>query len=63
VPNTYPFSAQYAHISQAQGFGIHCPQMLQSPLIPRHYGSAGILRFPSSMEMPTIRAGKKNIFY
>nr|XP_007135317.1 hypothetical protein PHAVU_010G119200g [Phaseolus vulgaris]ESW07311.1 hypothetical protein PHAVU_010G119200g [Phaseolus vulgaris] len=53
VHNTYPFSAQYAHISQAQGFGVHYPQMMQSPIIPRHYGSPGILRFPSSMEMPT----------
>ncbi|XP_022632683.1 RNA-binding protein 38 isoform X4 [Vigna radiata var. radiata] len=57
VHNTYPFSSQYAHNIEAQGFGFHhYPQMMHSPVIPRHYGSPGILRFPSSMERPTISA-------
>ncbi|XP_027908572.1 RNA-binding protein 38-like isoform X1 [Vigna unguiculata] len=54
VHNTYPFSAQHAHNIEAQGFGFHYPQMMHSPVIPRHYGSPGILRYPSSMERPTI---------
>ncbi|ESW24092.1 hypothetical protein PHAVU_004G102100 [Phaseolus vulgaris] len=30
VHNTYPFSAQYAHIGQAQGFGVHYPRMMKN---------------------------------
>ncbi|KAL2336269.1 hypothetical protein Fmac_010715 [Flemingia macrophylla] len=56
VHNIYPFSAQYAYNSQAQGFGIQYPQMMQFPIFPRHYGSAGILTFPSSMAMPPTSA-------
>ncbi|KOM57204.1 hypothetical protein LR48_Vigan11g023600 [Vigna angularis] len=56
VHNTYPFFSQYAHNIEAQGFGFHYPQMMHSPVIPRHYDSPGILRFPSSMERPTISA-------
>ncbi|WVZ16723.1 hypothetical protein V8G54_009705 [Vigna mungo] len=46
----------YANNIEAQGFGFHYPQMMHSPVIPRHYGSPGILRFPSSVERPTISA-------
>ncbi|XP_020228217.1 RNA-binding protein 24-B isoform X2 [Cajanus cajan] len=56
VHNIYPFSAQYGYNSQAQGFGVQYPQMMQFPIVPRHYGSAGTLTFPSSMAMPTISA-------
>lgn len=47
--NFYPFYAQYAQSSQAQGFGVQCPQMVQYPYLPQNYGSTGILSLPSSM--------------
>ncbi|KAF7800802.1 RNA-binding protein 38 [Senna tora] len=53
VQNIYPYYAQYAQSSQAQGFGLQYPQMVQFPFLPQHYGSTGILSFPSSMPMPT----------
>ncbi|TKY64152.1 RNA-binding protein ARP1 [Spatholobus suberectus] len=56
VHNIYPFSAQDPYNSQAHGFGVQYLHMLQFPILPRHYGSAGILTFPSSMAMPTISA-------
>ncbi|XWS35951.1 hypothetical protein CRYUN_Cryun20dG0040800 [Craigia yunnanensis] len=49
--NYYPFYAQYAQNSQAPGFGIQYPQMLQYPYLPQQYSSTGILSLPSSMPM------------
>ncbi|KAG4192057.1 hypothetical protein ERO13_A07G134000v2 [Gossypium hirsutum] len=43
--NFYPFYAQYAQNSQAHGFGVQYPQMLQYPYLPQQ----GILSLPSSM--------------
>ena len=59
IHNIYPFSAQYAHNNQGHGFGVQYPQMMRFPLLPRQYGSAGILTFPSSMAMPITSAGEK----
>ncbi|KAH1149520.1 hypothetical protein AAZX31_16G017000 [Glycine max] len=56
VHNIYPFSAHYPYNSQAHGFGVQYPQMMQFPILPRHYGSAGILALPSSMAMPITSA-------
>ncbi|KAG4400422.1 hypothetical protein AAZX31_07G048700 [Glycine max] len=56
VHNIYPFSAQYSYNSHSHGFGVQYPQMMQFPILPRHYGSAGILALPSSMPMPNISA-------
>lgn len=56
--NYYPFYAQYAQNSQAQGFGVQYPQMVQYPYMPQQYSSSGILSLPSSMSMAaTITAG------
>lgn len=51
--NFYPLYAQYAQNSQSHGFGVQFPQMVHYPLLPHHYGSAGILSLPSSMAMAT----------
>ncbi|RDY08696.1 putative RNA-binding protein ARP1, partial [Mucuna pruriens] len=56
VHNIYPFCGQYPYNSQDHGFGVQYPQMMQFPILPRQYGSAGILTFPSSLAMPTTRA-------
>ncbi|KAK7389742.1 hypothetical protein VNO78_25033 [Psophocarpus tetragonolobus] len=56
VNNIYPFSSQYPYNSQHQGFGIQYPQMMQFPILPRHFGSAGILTVSSSMAMPSFSA-------
>ncbi|XP_044502214.1 RNA-binding protein 24-B-like isoform X2 [Mangifera indica] len=55
--NMYPFYAQYAQSSQAQGFGIQYPQMLQYPYLPQQYGTTGILSLPSSMPVTTSSTG------
>ncbi|KAB2021577.1 hypothetical protein ES319_D07G149500v1 [Gossypium barbadense] len=47
--NFYPFYAQYAQNSQAHGFGVQYPQMLQYPYLPQQ----GILSLPSSMPSAT----------
>ncbi|KAK3031088.1 hypothetical protein RJ639_036828 [Escallonia herrerae] len=53
-PNFYPFCAQYAQSSQAHGYGVQYPQVIQYP----YYGSsAGILSLPSSIAMATTTAG------
>ncbi|XWS31981.1 hypothetical protein CRYUN_Cryun23aG0121400 [Craigia yunnanensis] len=49
--NFYPFYAQYAQNSQAHGFGVQYPQMVQYPYLPQQYSSTGILSLPSSMPM------------
>lgn len=60
--NFYPFYAQYAQSSQAQGFGVHYPQMLQyGPFLPHHYGTAGILSLPTSMPATTSSTGHTSI--
>lgn len=61
VHNIYPFSAQYSYNSHSHGFGVQYPQMMQFPILPRHYGSAGILALPSSMAMPITSAGKSQV--
>ncbi|CAK7348631.1 unnamed protein product [Dovyalis caffra] len=53
----YPFYTQYAQSSQAHGFGIQYPQMVQYPYLPQPYGSTGILSLPSSIAMATTTAG------
>ncbi|XVF72945.1 hypothetical protein PTKIN_Ptkin12aG0161200 [Pterospermum kingtungense] len=56
--NFYPFYAQYAQNSQAHGFGVQYPQMVQHPHLPQQYSSSGILSLPSSMPMAaTTTAG------
>ncbi|XVF33084.1 hypothetical protein REPUB_Repub17cG0137700 [Reevesia pubescens] len=55
--NFYPFYAQYAQNSQAHGFGVQYPQMVQYPYLPQQYSSTGILSLPSSMPMATTTAG------
>ncbi|KDP28419.1 hypothetical protein JCGZ_14190 [Jatropha curcas] len=55
--NFYPFYTQYPHNSQAHGFGVQYPQMVQYPYLPHHYGSTGILSLPSSMGMATSTTG------
>ncbi|XP_019420500.1 PREDICTED: RNA-binding protein 38-like isoform X2 [Lupinus angustifolius] len=55
VHNMYPYYGQYAHTSQAHGFGVQYPQITQLPIMhQQHYGSTGILSFPSSIPLPTI---------
>ncbi|KAH1130298.1 hypothetical protein J1N35_001676 [Gossypium stocksii] len=49
VHNFYPFYAQYAQNSQAHGFGVQYPQMLQYPYLPQQ----GILSLPSSLPSAT----------
>uniref|UniRef100_A0A5B7BK78 Putative RNA-binding protein 38 isoform X1 n=1 Tax=Davidia involucrata TaxID=16924 RepID=A0A5B7BK78_DAVIN len=44
--NFYPFYAQQS--SQAHGFGVQYPQMVQYPYVPQHYSSTGILSLPAS---------------
>ncbi|EXC13675.1 RNA-binding protein 38 [Morus notabilis] len=51
--NFYPLYAQYTQSSQAHGFNVQYPQMVQYPYLPHHYGSTGILSLPSSMAMTT----------
>ncbi|GMJ00977.1 hypothetical protein like AT2G46780 [Hibiscus trionum] len=51
--NLYPFYAQYGQNSQAHGFGVQYPQMLQYPHLPHQYNSTGILSLPSSLPMAT----------
>ncbi|KAK6260489.1 hypothetical protein SCA6_014963 [Theobroma cacao] len=55
--NFYPFYAQYAQNSQAHGFGVQYPQMVQYPYLPQQYSSTGILSLPSSMPMAATTAG------
>ncbi|KAL5792144.1 hypothetical protein ACOSP7_000738 [Xanthoceras sorbifolium] len=56
--NFYPIYAQYAQNSQAHGFGVQYPQMLQYPYLPQQYGSTtGLLSLPSSMPMATSSSG------
>nr|KYP35351.1 RNA-binding protein 38 [Cajanus cajan] len=57
IHNIYPFYGQYAQSIQGHGFGVQYPQMAQFPLLPQHYGSTGILSYPSSMAVPTTSAG------
>ncbi|MBA0846671.1 hypothetical protein Goshw_005430 [Gossypium schwendimanii] len=52
--NFYPFYAQYAQNSQAHGFGVQYPQMLQYPYLPQQ----GILSLPSSMPSATTPTGE-----
>ncbi|XP_059634444.1 uncharacterized protein LOC132276839 isoform X2 [Cornus florida] len=52
-PNLYPYYAQYAQSSQAHGFGVQDPQMVQYPYLPQHYRSTGILPLPSSITVTT----------
>ncbi|KAK2965507.1 hypothetical protein RJ640_008857 [Escallonia rubra] len=64
-PNVYPFYAQYAQSSQAHGYGVQYPQVIQYPYMPQTYGSsAGILSLPSSIAMATTAAGidRKNAY-
>lgn len=57
------FYAPYAQSSQAHGFGIQYPQMVQYPYLPQQLGSTGILSLPSSVAMATTAAGDhSNIF-
>ncbi|KAF5743879.1 RNA-binding family protein isoform 1 [Tripterygium wilfordii] len=56
--NFYPLYAQHAQSSQAHGFGVQYPQMVQYPYLPQHYGSSsGILSLPSSLAMTTTGTG------
>eukprot|EP00257_Ricinus_communis_P003190 XP_002515069.2 RNA-binding protein 38 [Ricinus communis] len=55
--NYYPFYTQYAQSSQAHGYGVQYPQMVQYPCLPQNYGSTGILQLPSSMAMTTTTTG------
>jgi len=55
--NFYPFYTPYAQSSQAHGFGIQYPQMVQYPYLPQQFGSTGILSLPSSVAMATTTAG------
>ncbi|KAJ7007945.1 uncharacterized protein [Populus alba] len=55
--NFYPFYTPYAQSSQAHGFGIQYPQMVQYPYLPQQFGSTGILSLPSSAAMATTTAG------
>jgi len=57
IHNIYPFYGQYAQSIQAHGFGVQYPQMAQFPFLPQHYGSTGILSYPSSVAVPTTSAG------
>lgn len=59
--NIYPFYGQYSQNIQAHhGFGVQqYPQMAQFPFLPQHYGSTGILSYPSSVAVPTTSAGDK----
>ncbi|XP_040973846.1 RNA-binding protein 24 isoform X1 [Gossypium hirsutum] len=52
--NFYPFYAQYAQNSQAHGFGVQYPQMLQYPYLPQQ----GILSLPSSMPSAITPTGE-----
>ncbi|KAK8464967.1 hypothetical protein PHAVU_010G118600 [Phaseolus vulgaris] len=56
IHNIYPFYGQYAQSIQAHGFGVQYPQMAQFPFLPQHYGSTGILSYPSSVAVPTTSA-------
>ncbi|XP_061353286.1 uncharacterized protein LOC133298063 [Gastrolobium bilobum] len=56
INNIYPFYGQYAQSIQTHGFGVQYPQMAQFSFMPQHYGSAGILSFPSSLAVPTTSA-------
>uniref|UniRef100_A0A6N2LP63 RRM domain-containing protein n=1 Tax=Salix viminalis TaxID=40686 RepID=A0A6N2LP63_SALVM len=51
------FYTPYAQSSQAHGFGIQYPQMVQYPYLPQQLGSTGILSLPSSVAMATTAAG------
>ncbi|XVF22290.1 hypothetical protein REPUB_Repub12eG0160300 [Reevesia pubescens] len=53
----FPYYAQYAQNSQAHGFGVQYPQMVQYPYLPQQYSSTGILSLPSSMPMAATTAG------
>ncbi|KAJ6879690.1 hypothetical protein NC652_033099 [Populus alba x Populus x berolinensis] len=55
--NLYPFYTQYAQSSQAHGFGIQYPQMVQYPYLPQQHGSTATLSLPSSIAMATTTAG------
>ncbi|KAF5732000.1 RNA-binding family protein isoform 1 [Tripterygium wilfordii] len=57
--NFYPIYAQYAQSSQAHGFGVQYPQMVQYPYLPQHYAgsSTGILSLPPSLAMTTTGTG------
>ncbi|KAG4938004.1 hypothetical protein JHK85_044727 [Glycine max] len=57
IHNIYPFYGQYAQSIQAPGFGVQYPQMAQFPFLPQHYGSTGILSYPSSVAVATTSAG------
>jgi len=57
IHNIYPFYGQYAQSIQAHGFGVQYPQMAQFPFLPQHYGSTGILSYPSSVAVATTSAG------
>ncbi|KAG4379630.1 hypothetical protein AAZX31_16G017600 [Glycine max] len=56
IHNIYPFYGQYAQSIQAPGFGVQYPQMAQFPFLPQHYGSTGILSYPSSVAVATTSA-------
>lgn len=58
IHNIYPFYGQYAQSIQAPGFGVQYPQMAQFPFLPQHYGSTGILSYPSSVAVATTSAGE-----
>ncbi|KAE8662438.1 RNA-binding protein 38 [Hibiscus syriacus] len=49
--NLYPFYAQHGQNSQAYGFGVQYPHMLQYPYLPHQYSSTGNLSLPSSLPM------------
>ncbi|GMN42804.1 hypothetical protein TIFTF001_012012 [Ficus carica] len=51
--NFYPLYTHFAQSSQAHGFNVQYPQMVQYPYLPHHYGSTGILSLPSSMPVTT----------
>ncbi|KAJ4847463.1 hypothetical protein Tsubulata_019167 [Turnera subulata] len=51
--NFYPYYSQYPQSSQAHGFGVHYPQMVQYPYLTQAYASPGILALPSSMPAAT----------
>ncbi|KAE8660538.1 putative RNA-binding protein ARP1 [Hibiscus syriacus] len=54
--NLYPFYAQHGQNSQAHGFCVQYPQMLQYPYLPHQYSSTGILSLPSSLPMAATTA-------
>jgi len=56
--NFYPLYAQYAQNSQAHGFGVQYPQMVQYPYLPQQYSSTGILSLPSSVPTAATTAGE-----